>query len=92
MSILNTELEQFVWFWVTRTERNTRRLPPPPPPLPDFHVFFYSQYLTFASKSLGLFVIKLSIFSVLTIPGYKDTTATFSSSSSEGGKRRGRIK
>lgn len=38
--------------------------------------------LTFSSNSAGFF-INLSIFSVTTIPGYSDTTATFSSSSSD---------
>lgn len=38
--------------------------------------------LTFSSNSAG-FSINLSIFSVTTIPGYSDTTATFSSSNSD---------
>lgn len=37
--------------------------------------------LTIVSNSVGFF-IKFAIFSVLTMPGYRDTTATFSSSNS----------
>lgn len=53
-------------------------------PRPHLRLDDRQQCLTLSSNSVGLLVIKLSIFSVLTIPGYRDTTATFSSSSSEG--------